>query len=130
MVALALSSLAAYSEQILLTAVLIVLVSLVFAGAMFPIAGRFPLEQIAGLVPSRWGFAAAASTVDVHAVNPLAEADDSWKHSSGQWLLDMGMLIGFGVQPPRRCAGDCDGRHRHRQPSSVRLPLISDHSAL
>ena len=56
-----------------------------------------PLEQIAGLVPSRWGFAASASTVDVHAVNLLADADDSWKHSSGQWLLDMGLLIGFGV---------------------------------
>jgi hypothetical protein len=81
----------------LLTAVMIVLVSMVFAGALFPVSGRFPLEQIAGLVPSRWGFAAAASTVDVHAVNPLAEADGSWRHSSGQWLLDMGLLIGYGV---------------------------------
>lgn len=97
MVALALSTLARHFEQILLTGVLIVLFSLVFAGAMFPISGRFPLEQIAALMPSRWGFAAAASTVDVHAVNPLAEADDSWKHSSGQWLLDMGLLTGFGV---------------------------------
>ena len=125
MVALAFSSLAAYSEAILLTAVLIVLVSLVFAGAMFPIAGRFPLEQIAGLVPSRWGFAAAASTVDVHAVNPLAEADDSWKHSSGQWLLDMGVLIGFGI------AATAALRWRLRRPSRRhQLPLISDHSAL
>jgi ABC transport system ATP-binding/permease protein len=96
-VALALSSLATLYEQIVLTAVVIVLVSIVFAGALFPVSGRFPLEQIAGLVPSRWGFAAAASTVDVHAVNPLAEADNSWRHSSGQWLLDMGLLIGYGV---------------------------------
>jgi ABC transport system ATP-binding/permease protein len=96
-VALALSSPATLYEQILLTAVLIVLVSIVFAGALFPISGRFPLEQLAALVPSRWGFAAAASTVDVHAVNPLAEADDSWKHTSRQWLLDMGLLIGYGV---------------------------------
>jgi len=35
------------------------------------------------------GFRRRGATVDVHAVNPLAEADDSWKHSSGQWLLDM-----------------------------------------
>ena len=74
MIALALSSLATYPEQIVLTGVLIVLLSLVFAGALFPVSGRSPLEQIAGLVPSRWGFAAMASTVDVHAVNPLAEA--------------------------------------------------------
>ncbi len=96
-VALALSALASYLEQVLLTAVLIVFASLVFAGAMFPISGRFGLEQIAWLVPARWSFAALASTVDVHEVNLLAAADDSWKHTSGQWLLDMGMLIGLGT---------------------------------
>ena len=125
MVALGFSLLATYSEQILLTAVLIVLISMMFAGALFPISGRFPLEQIAGLVPSRWGFAAAAATVDVHAVNPLAEADDSWKHSSGQWLLDMGVLIGFGV------AATAALHWRLRRPSRRhQLPLISDHNAL
>ncbi len=97
MVALAFSSLASYSEQIALTAVLIVLISVVFAGAMFPIDGRFGLEQISWLVPSRWGFAASASTVDVHAVNLLAVADDSWKHSTGQWLFDMAMLVVLGA---------------------------------
>ncbi|HTZ14899.1 MAG TPA: ATP-binding cassette domain-containing protein [Mycobacterium sp.] len=97
MVALALSALATYSEQIVLTAVLVVLISAVFAGAMFPVGGRIGLEQIAWFVPSRWGFAASASTVDVHAVNPLAIYDDSWKHSAGRWLFDMGMLVGLGV---------------------------------
>jgi hypothetical protein len=97
MVALALSAMASYAEQVLLTAVLIVFASLVFAGAMFPVEGRFGLEQIAWFVPARWSFAALASTVDVHAVNLLAINDDSWKHASGQWLLDMGMLTGLGV---------------------------------
>jgi ABC transport system ATP-binding/permease protein len=97
MIAMALSSPAAYVEQIVLTAVLIVLISLVFAGAMFPTAGRFGLEQIAWLVPSRWGFAASASTVDLRAVNLLASADDSWTHSTGRWLFDMAMLVGLGV---------------------------------
>jgi ABC transport system ATP-binding/permease protein len=97
MVALALSSLASYSEQIVLTAVLVVLISVVFAGAIFPIDGRFGLEQISWLVPSRWGFAASASTVDVHAVNLLAASDDSWKHSTGRWLGDMGALVGLGA---------------------------------
>jgi ABC-type multidrug transport system ATPase subunit len=125
MVALGFSLLATYSEQILLSAVLIVLISMVFAGALFPISGRFPLEQIAGLVPSRWGFAATAATVDVHAVNPLAEADDSWKHSSGQWLLDMGALLGFGIVATAAL------RWRLRRPSRRHQPpLISDHNAL
>ncbi|BBX45351.1 hypothetical protein GCM10009641_20580 [Mycobacterium cookii] len=97
MVALALSAAASYAEQILLTAVLIVLASLVFAGALFPVGGRFGLEQLAWFVPARWSFAALASTVDVHAVNLLAAGDDSWRHASGAWLLDMGMLIGLGV---------------------------------
>ncbi|WP_428338810.1 ATP-binding cassette domain-containing protein [Mycobacterium sp.] len=125
LVALALSSLATYSEQVVLIAVLIVMVSLVFAGALFPISGRFPLEQIAGLVPSRWGFAATASTVDVHVVNPLADADVSWRHTSGQWLLDMGLLIGFGVVATAAL------RWRLRRPSRRHQPpVISAHSAL
>jgi ABC transport system ATP-binding/permease protein len=97
LVALAFSEMAKYSEQILLAAVLIVLISVVFAGAMFPLAGKFGVDQISWLVPSRWGFAASASTVDVHAVNLLASTDDSWKHSAGRWLVDMGVLLGFGV---------------------------------
>jgi ABC-type multidrug transport system ATPase subunit len=97
MVALALSSWASYVEQVVLAAVLIVLVSAVFTGAMFPIAGRFGLEQVSWIVPSRWGLAAAASTVDVPAVNLLAASDDSWTHSSGRWLFDLAMLIGLGV---------------------------------
>jgi len=97
MVALALSSLATISEQILLIAVLILLISAVFDGAMFPIGGRLGLEQISWFVPSRWGFAASASTVDVHAVNLLAVSDDSWKHSIGRWLSDIGILVGLGV---------------------------------
>ncbi len=97
MVALTLSSLATYSEQILLMAVLTVLLSLVLAGALFPIGSRFGLEQVAWLVPARWGFAALASTVDLHDVNLLAAKDDLWQHSSGRWLLDMGMLVGLGI---------------------------------
>jgi hypothetical protein len=77
--------------------VLIVLISAVFAGAMFPIAGRFGLEQVSWLVPSRWGFAASASTVDVPAVNLLATSDESWTHSTGRWLFDMAILVGLGA---------------------------------
>jgi ABC-type multidrug transport system ATPase subunit/ABC-type multidrug transport system permease subunit len=97
MVALALSSPARYVEQILLAAVLIVLISAVFTGALFPIADRFGLEQVSWFVPARWGLAALASTVDVPAVNLLANSDDSWTHSSGRWLSDVAILVGFGV---------------------------------
>ena len=119
MVALALSEMATYSEQILLAAVLIVLISVVFAGAMFPLAGKFGLEQVSWLVPARWGFAAGASTVDVHAVNLLASTDDSWKHTAGRWLFDMGMLLGFGVVATGWL------RWRLRRPARQRTPLTN-----
>ncbi|HXY64426.1 MAG TPA: ABC transporter, partial [Mycobacterium sp.] len=45
----------------------------------------------------RWGFAASAATVDVHAVNLLAASDESWTHSAGRWLFDMAMLVGLGA---------------------------------
>ncbi|WP_211282294.1 ATP-binding cassette domain-containing protein, partial [Mycobacterium kyorinense] len=96
-VAVVLSSLAKYTEQLVLMTVVLILLSLLFSGGAFPLAGRFGLEQLAWLVPSQWGFAATASTVDVHAINLLASYDESWTHSAGRWLLDMAILIGFGV---------------------------------
>ncbi|KAA8962745.1 ATP-binding cassette domain-containing protein [Mycobacterium sp.] len=97
LVALALSSMAGYAAQLLLMAVLVVLISVLFCGGVFPLNGRFGLEQFAWLLPSRWGFAAAASTVDLPEINSLASSDQSWTHSAGWWLFDMAMLIALGV---------------------------------
>jgi len=96
-VALAISSLAKYPEQLMLMTVLFILISVLFSGGAFPLNGRFGLEQISWLLPSRWGFAASASTVDLPAINSLAGSDRSWTHSAGWWLFDMAMLIAFGV---------------------------------
>ncbi len=96
-VALALSSLAKYTEQLALMAVLAVLISVLFSGGAFPLAGRFGLEQASWLLPSRWGFAASASTVDLHAINSLTAYDASWSHSAGWWLFDMAVLIALGM---------------------------------
>lgn len=96
-VALALSSLAKYAEQLLLMAVLVALISVLFSGGVFPLNGRFGLEQISWLLPSRWGFAASASAVDLPAINSLASSDQSWTHSAGWWLFDMAMLIALGA---------------------------------
>ena len=137
LVALALSSLANYPEQTLLAAVLIVLISLVFSGAMFPVAGRFGLDQISWFVPSRWGFAASASTVDVPAVNLLAAADKSWTHSAGRWLFDMAMLLGLGavataslrwqLRRPARYVGQ---PHSSGQPNAAATPPSVDQNPL
>jgi ABC transport system ATP-binding/permease protein len=93
MVGLALSSLARSTEQVLPMLVVTIMVSMVLAGGLIPVTGRLVLDQISWLVPARWGFAAAASTVDLDSVEGALPIDRLWRHAPGAWLLDMGMLV-------------------------------------
>ncbi len=49
-------------------------------------------SAIAWLLPARWGLAAAASSIDIKAVNPNAFDDPLWDHTRTQWLMDLGIL--------------------------------------
>jgi len=93
MVALTLSSLATYSEQILLMAVLTSCSRWCSPGRC---SDRQPVrpgaDRVVGTGPM--GFAATASTVDVHDVN-LLPPPMIHGNTIGQWLLDMGLLA-FG----------------------------------
>jgi ABC transport system ATP-binding/permease protein len=93
MVGLALSSLARSTEQVLPLLVVTIMVSMVLAGGLIPVTGRLVLDQISWLVPARWGFAAAASTVDLNNVEGALPVDRLWRHVPSAWLLDMGMLV-------------------------------------
>jgi ABC transport system ATP-binding/permease protein len=93
MVGLALSSLARSTEQVLPMLVVTIMVSMVLAGGLIPVTGRLVLDQTSWLVPARWGFSAAASTVDLNNVEAGLPADRSWRHVRGSWLFDMGMLV-------------------------------------
>jgi ABC transport system ATP-binding/permease protein len=97
MVGLALSSLARSTEQVLPLLVVTIMVSMVLAGGLIPVTGRLLLDQISWLVPARWGFAAAASTVDLNNVEGALPVDRLWRHAPGAWLLDMGMLVLLAV---------------------------------
>ncbi|MGA8547436.1 MAG: ATP-binding cassette domain-containing protein, partial [Mycobacterium sp.] len=92
MVGLALSSLARSTEQVLPMLVVTIMVSMVLAGGLIPVTGRLVLDQISWLVPARWGFAAAASTVDLNHIEAGLPTDRLWRHVPSAWLLDMGML--------------------------------------
>jgi len=96
---LAISSLVRSSEQIMPLFVVAVMAQLVLCGGMVPVTGRLGLDQLSWLMPARWGYAAAASTVDLrHLVPPtLLPQDQFWQHSRHSWLLDMGMLAGLTV---------------------------------
>ena len=51
---------------------------------------------LAGLLPDRWGLAAAASSVDLRGIDEanraLASNDALWTHSAGQWLQDLAAM--------------------------------------
>jgi len=97
MVGLALSALARSTEQVLPLLVVTIMVSMVMAGGLIPVTGRLLLDQMSWLVPARWGFAAAAATVDLNHIEAALPADRFWRHERSAWLLDMGMLVLLAV---------------------------------
>jgi ABC transport system ATP-binding/permease protein len=96
---LVLSSIARSSEQIMPLLVVSLMLQLVLAGGMVPVTDRIFLDQLSWVMPARWGYAAAASTVNVGALVPgsLIPKDSHWLHTRSAWLLDMGMLAALSV---------------------------------
>jgi len=96
---LAISSLVRSSEQIMPLFVVAVMAQLVLCGGMVPVTGRLGLNQLSWAMPARWGYAAAASTVDVRNLVPssLVSQDRFWEHTRKIWLFDMGMLAALSL---------------------------------
>jgi ABC-type multidrug transport system permease subunit len=92
-IGLALSALVTSSEQTMPALVGLVMLQLVLSGALFEIAGRPVLEQIAWLSPSRWGYAAAASAMDLARETAGTDKED-WiaLGGAGHYVLAMGVL--------------------------------------
>ncbi len=68
----------------------------VLSGGIFPLHGKAGLEQVSWLSPSRWGFAATASTTNLNHVTPPppgSTPDPIWQHNAGTWLRDMGLQL-------------------------------------
>jgi hypothetical protein len=99
MLGLVISSLVRSSEQIMPLFVVAVMAQLVLCGGMVPVTGRLGLDQLSFAMPARWGYAAAASTVDLRSLMPGPELphDRFWEHASKIWLFDMGMLAALSV---------------------------------
>ncbi|SPM36968.1 ABC transporter ATP-binding protein, partial [Mycobacterium rhizamassiliense] len=96
---LAISSLVRSSEQIMPLFVVAVMAQLVLCGGMVPVTGRLGLDQLSFSMPARWGYAAAASTVDVRHLVPesVLAQDRFWQHTAKIWLLDIGMLAALSL---------------------------------
>ena len=96
---LAISSLVRSTEQIMPLFVVSIMAQLVLCGGMVPVTGRLALDQLSFAMPARWGYAAAAATVDVRHLVPgsLLPQDRFWQHTSKIWLIDMGMLAALSL---------------------------------
>ncbi len=96
---LLLSALVRSSEQIMPLFVVSIMAQLVLCGGMVPVTDRLLLSQLSWLAPARWGYAAAAATVDVRHLVPgsLIPQDRFWRHTSHVWLFDMAMLAALSL---------------------------------
>lgn len=93
---LLISALVRNENQAIPLLILIALAQLVLCGALVPLSGRPGLEQVSLLLPSRWGFAAVASTVDLHTMERSTE-DSLWNHGAFTWFSDVGGLVVLAV---------------------------------
>ena len=95
-VGLLISALVNSSDKTMPLLVVAVLVQVVLSGGVFPLNGKVGLDQLSWLSPSRWGFAATASTSNLNQVAPPGlepRPDPLWSHAPHIWLLDMAMPL-------------------------------------
>ncbi|GAA2750479.1 FHA domain-containing protein [Kitasatospora cinereorecta] len=98
MLGLLISALVKKEEVTMPLLVLVAIVQVVFCGALLQLDQIPGLNQLSWLIPSRWAFAAMASTVDLHQLVPGNLADDPlFAHRPGIWLIDMAMLVVLAV---------------------------------
>ena len=93
---LAVSAYVSSSEQVMPVLVVTIMGQLVLAGGVIPVAGRKIFEQLSWFMPARWGYALAASTLDMNKIVPYRE-DALWAHTVGQWLWDLALLMVLGA---------------------------------
>lgn len=96
-VGLALSTVGKSLREVLPLAVPVILASLLFAGGLITLVGTWGYDQISWFIPAQWGFAASASTVDLHRVDAQAGDVVMWTHYAGWWMFDVIMLAIFGA---------------------------------
>ncbi len=65
---LLISAMVSTTERTMPLLVVIVLFQVVLTGGIFALSGKAGIEQVAWLSPSRWGFAAAASTTNLNVI--------------------------------------------------------------
>ena len=93
------SAMVSTSEKAMPFLVLFTMVQVVLSGYVVPLANNPGLKQFSMIAPSRWGFAAPASTVNLNVLTPPGQGvvDPLWTQTSSNWLRDMGVMIGLAL---------------------------------
>ena len=91
------SAIVSTSEKAMPFLVLFTMVQVVLSGYVVPLADNVGLKQLSVISPSRWGLAAAASTVNLNNISAAPPFDPLWKQTSANWLRDMGIMAGLAV---------------------------------
>ncbi|MEV8307495.1 FHA domain-containing protein [Streptomyces flavidovirens] len=99
MFGLIISALVKTAEKTMPLLVMFAIVQVVFTGVLFQLHDSPGIEQVAWLMPSRWAVAALGTTAQLNVTMPWdpLNLDGLWDHTAGQWMLDMGVLLGIGV---------------------------------
>lgn len=101
MVGLVISSLVKTAEKTMPLLVMFAIIQVVFTGCLFTLHGTLGVNEISYLMPSRWGVAAAGTTLDFNNIAPNTDdpgsTDPLWNHTGGAWTMDMIILILLGV---------------------------------
>jgi hypothetical protein len=99
-IGLLISAAVSSSDKTMPLLVVAVLAEVVLSGGVFRLNGKAGLEQLSWLSPSRWGFAAVASTTNLNQVTPPPPGnapDPLWQHSPRIWFLDMAMQLAIAA---------------------------------
>ncbi|WP_406327368.1 FHA domain-containing protein [Streptomyces sp. NBC_00203] len=98
MLGLVVSAVVTKEEVTMPLLVLLAIVQVVFSGALLKLHGVPGIEQLAWLVPARWGLGAMAGTVGLARIFPgPLTVDPLFRHLTGVWLFNVGMLVVLSV---------------------------------
>jgi ABC-type multidrug transport system ATPase subunit len=107
MLGLCISALARSVAQTTPVLVVVVMAMLVLSGGLFELGQEAVLNVVSWVAPTRWGFAAGASTVDLLGMVPIN--DPLWTHTAGAWwrsiltlILQIGLLTAAARVAMRR----------------------------
>lgn len=94
---LLLSALVKSSEQVMPLFVVFIMAQLVLNGGLLQIPAGSLIDSLSILVIARWGFAMAASSVNLAAISPSLDEDPLWLHDLATWGNSAAFLIGTTI---------------------------------